>query len=49
MQRKRDVLTEVTGTDCAVHTIMGTTEGVVHNEEWGEIQAEVNLDNLFEL
>jgi hypothetical protein len=49
LQRKRDVLTEVTGTDSAVHTIMVTTEGVVHNVEWGEIQAEVNLDNLFEL
>lgn len=49
LQRKRDVLTEVTGTGSAVHTIMVTTEGVVHNEEWGEIQAEVNLDNLFEL
>jgi hypothetical protein len=49
LQRKRDVLVEVTGTENAVHTIMVTTEGVVHNEEWGEIQAEVNLDNLFEL
>ena len=49
LQRKRDVLVEVTGTESAVHTIMVTTEGVVHNEEWGEIQAEVNLDNLFEL
>ena len=49
LQRKRDVLTEVTGTDSAVHTIMVTTDGVVHNEEWGEIQSEVNLDNLFEL
>ena len=49
LQRKRDLLAEVTGTESAVHTIMVTTEGVVHNEEWGEIQAEVNLDNLFEL
>ena len=49
LQRKRDVLVEVTGTESAVHTIMVTTEGVVRNEEWGEIQAEVNLDNLFEL
>ena len=49
LQRKRDVLVEVTGTENAVHTIMVTTDGVVHNEEWGEIQAEVNLDNLFEL
>jgi len=48
LQRKRNVLVEVTGTENAVHTIMVTTEGVVHNEEWGEIQAEVNLDNLFE-
>ena len=49
LQRKRDVLAEMTGTGSAIHTIMVTTEGVVHNEEWGEIQAEVNLDNLFEL
>ena len=49
LQCKRDVLVEVTGTENAVHTIMVTTDGVVHNEEWGEIQAEVNLDNLFEL
>ena len=49
LQRKRDLLAEVTGTESAVHTIMVTTEGVVHNVEWGEIQAEVNLDNLFEL
>ncbi len=49
LQCKRDVLVEVTGTKNAVHTIMVTTDGVVHNEEWGEIQAEVNLDNLFEL
>ena len=49
LQRKRDVLAEMTGTGSAIHIIMVTTEGVVHNEEWGEIQAEVNLDNLFEL
>ena len=49
LQRKRDLLAEVTGTESAVHTIMVTTDGVVHNEEWGEIQSEVNLDNLFEL
>ena len=49
LQRKRDVLAKVTGTESAVHTIMVTTEGVAHNEEWGEIQAEVNLDNLIEL
>ena len=49
LQRKRDVLAEVTGTESAVHTIMVTTDGVVHNEMWGEIQSEVNLDNLFEL
>ena len=49
LQRKRDVLAEMTGTGSAIHIIMVTTEGVVHNEQWGEIQAEVNLDNLFEL
>lgn len=49
LQRKRDVFAEVTGTESAVHTIMVTTNGVIHNEEWSEIQAEVNLDSLFEL
>lgn len=48
LARKREVFVSVTETKNAVHTIMVTTEGVVHNAEWGEIQAEVMLDNLFE-
>lgn len=48
LARKREVFVSVTETKNAVHTIMVTTEGVVHNAEWGEIQAEVILDNLFE-
>ena len=49
LQRKRKVFADVTGTKSALHTIMVTTEGVAHNEQWGEVQAEVNLDDLFEL
>lgn len=49
LRRKRDILAEATGTKSAVHTVMVTTEGVARNEEWGEIQAEITLDNLFEL
>ena len=48
LQRKRQVFTDVTGTKRAVHIVMVTTEGVVHNEQWGEIQAEITLDDLFE-
>lgn len=48
LARKREVLIAVTETKKAVHNVMVTTEGVAHNAEWGEIQAEVTLDNLFE-
>lgn len=48
LARKREVLTAATETNSAVHTVMVTTEGVVHNAQWGEVQAEVTLDNLFE-
>ena len=33
----------------AIHSIMVTTEGLARNEHWGDIQAEINLDNLYEL
>ncbi len=48
LARKREVLIAVTETKKAVHNVMVTTEGVAHNAEWDEIQAEVTLDNLFE-
>ena len=48
LQRKRNVFTAMTGTKSAVHIIMVTTEGVVHNEQWGEIQAEITLNDLFD-
>lgn len=48
LARKREVFVAATETKKAVHTVMVTAEGVVHNAEWGEIQAEVTLDNLFE-
>lgn len=47
--RKRDVLQSVTGTKNAVHSIMITTYGVTKNEHWDEIQAEILLDDLYEL
>ena len=47
--RKRDVFQSVTGTKCAVHSIMITTDGVTRNEHWGDIQAEIQLDDLYEL
>ena len=47
LARKRAVFEAVTGTKNAVHTIMITTFGLVHNEHWGDIQAEINLDDLF--
>ena len=46
--RKREMFVSITGTKKAVHSVMVTTEGVVHNAEWGEIQSEITLDNLFE-
>ena len=49
LRRKRSVFMEVTGTKSTVHTVVVTTEGLVHNEEWGEIQAEVTLSDLFDL
>lgn len=46
--RKREVFVAVTGTRKAIHSVMVTAEGVVHNAEWGEIQAEVTMDDLYE-
>lgn len=49
LARKRDVFQSVTGTKSAVHSIMITTDGVTKNEHWGEIQAEIVLDDLYDL
>lgn len=47
LARKRSVLTEVTKTKSAVHTVMITRDGLAHNAHYGEIQNEVCLDDLF--
>jgi len=49
LARKQSVLRRCTGTSKAIHTVMVTTEGVARNAEWGEIQAEVTLGDLFEI
>ena len=47
--RKRNVFQAVTGTKKAIHSIMVTTDGLTQNEYWGDIQAEIQLDDLYEL
>ena len=49
LARKRNVFQSVTGTKSAVHTIMITTDGLVQNEHWGEVQADIQLNDLYEL
>ena len=49
LARKRNVLQTVTGTKKAIHSILVTTVGLTHNEYWGDVQAEVQLDDLYEL
>ena len=49
LARKRSVLQTVTGTKKAIHSVMVTTAGLTHNAHWGEVQAEVQLDDLYEL
>lgn len=46
---KRNVLQSVTGTKKAIHFIMITTDGLTRNEYWTDIQAEMRLDDLYEL
>jgi len=46
---KRNVFQSVTGTKKAIHSIMVTTDGLTRNEYWGDIQAEIQLDDLYEL
>ena len=47
--RKRNVLQSVTGTKKAIHSVMITTDGLTHNEYIGDIQAEIQLDDLYAL
>lgn len=49
LARKRNVFQTVTGTKKAIHSIMVTTDGLTRNEYWGDIQAEIQLDDLYEL
>ena len=46
---KRNVLQSVTGTKKAIHSVMITTDGLTRNEYWTDIQAEMRLDDLYEL
>ena len=47
--RKRDVFQSVTGTKKAIHSVMVTTDGLTLNEYSGDIQAEIRLDDLYEM
>ena len=49
LSRKRSVFQSVTETKKAIHTVMVTTDGLKQNEQSGNIQAEVTLDDLFDL
>lgn len=49
LARKRNVFQSVTGTNKAIHSIMVTTDGLTQNEYWSDIQAEIQLNDLFEL
>lgn len=49
LARKRSVFQRVTGTKSAVHSVMITTDGLVQNEHWGEVQAEIQLNDLYEV
>ena len=46
---KRNVFQAVTGTKKAIHSIMVTTDGLTRNEYRADVQAEVQLDDLYEL
>lgn len=47
LYRKRNAFVSTTGTKKAIHTVMVTTDGLIHNEYWGDIQAEIQLQDLF--
>lgn len=48
LTRKKEVFSMVTKTKSAVHIVMVTTNGLARNKYYGDIQNEVNLDDLFE-
>ena len=48
LARKRNVFQTVTDTKKAIHSIMVTTDGLTRNEYWGDVQAEIRLDDLYE-
>lgn len=49
LERRRKIFSAVTGTKSAVHTVMITSDGLVHNEQWNDIQNVVTLDDLFKI
>ena len=49
LARKRNVFQNVTGTKKTIHSIMVTTDGLTRNEYWGDLQSEIQLDDLYEL
>lgn len=49
LARKQNVFQTVTGTKKAIHYIMVTTDGLTKNEHWGDLQAEIQLDDLYQL
>ena len=49
IERKLTTFISVTNSKKAIHTIMVTTFGLNRNEYAGDVQAEIRLDDLFEL
>jgi len=47
LKRKVAVFEQVENPRKAVHLTLVTTEGVVHNENWNQVQSEVTLEKLF--
>ena len=47
LSRKKDVFSLISKTKSAVHVVMVTTNGLVHNKFYGDIQNEVVLNDLF--
>jgi hypothetical protein len=45
--RKKSVFAQITKTKRALHTVMVTTAGLAHNAFYGEIQNEVDMNDLF--
>lgn len=47
LQEREVLFAETTQTQKAVHTIMVTTNGLIHNENIANIQGEINMEDLF--